>query len=282
MRIFRPFFYISLGFFLLLVLPAVLQAQLIVDDQVPLEQIIQRLAGRGVEISAVRSNCDYSGQPAYGFFQDSSFSLDVESGLLMTTGAANLAIGPNNQSDEFQANVDGEQISPLLQPLVEGNRELYDICEITFEVTVYNDSLLFNYVFGSEEYPEFVAEYHDVFGFFVSGPGLPGWQNVATLPGRFGSEPISVSTVNADKNTRYFVDNGTGSTPLINLFIQYDGYTRKLEAKIKTEPCSTYTLKFLIGDVKDNLFDSGVFIESGSIRSNAPRIEVDYEFPELG
>jgi hypothetical protein len=61
----------------------------------------------------------------------------------------------------------------------------------------------FEYVFGSEEYCEDVgSEYNDVFGFFISGPGINGVKNLAVLPG--GTTPISVNSINHDVNTQYY------------------------------------------------------------------------------
>ena len=37
------------------------------------------------------------------------------------------------------------------------------------------DEINFEYVFGSEEYPNFVGTgFNDIFAFLVSGPGIPG------------------------------------------------------------------------------------------------------------
>ena len=58
-----------------------------------------------------------------------------------------------------------------------------------FDIIPSGDSLKFNFVFGSEEYNEWVgSQYNDVFGFFISGPGITGDpgigndHNIALIP----------------------------------------------------------------------------------------------------
>ena len=52
-----------------------------------------------------------------------------------------------------------------------------------FDVLVNSDSLQFDYVFGSEEYTTYVnSSFNDVFGLFISGPGIVGLQNLALIP----------------------------------------------------------------------------------------------------
>src|SRR6185295_18399031 len=49
--------------------------------------------------------------------------------------------------------------------------------------------------------------------------------------------------------------------------LQFDGFTTLLEAKAKVIAGQTYHLRMAIADVKDKNYDSGVFLESGSFKS---------------
>ena len=50
-----------------------------------------------------------------------------------------------------------------------------DLCVLGFDFIPESDTIVFNYSFGSEEYTSWVnTQYNDVFGFFISGPGITG------------------------------------------------------------------------------------------------------------
>lgn len=140
-----------------------------------------------------------------------------------------------------------------------------DACSIEFDLVPACDSLKIKYVFASEEYPEYVNQtFNDIFAFFISGPGITGTVNIATVPGTTTS--VSINSINANSNSKYFVDNANGTS------IQYDGFTTPLTAAAKVIPCKQYHLRMAIADAFDRVWDSGVFIESGSINCNAPEI----------
>jgi len=140
------------------------------------------------------------------------------------------------------------------------------------------DSIKFKYVFGSEEYLEWVGSgYNDVFGFFLSGPGITGpfsgsGINLAVVPST--ATPVSINTINNVTNAIYYVDNGTGSTPLVNLHIQYDGFTVVMTAKAKVNCGDTYHIKLAISDAGDGVLDSGVFLEAGSFSSEEVQVDL--------
>ena len=118
--------------------------------------------------------------------------------------------------------------------------------------------------------------FRSVFAFYISGPGIVGTENLALIPGT--DTEVSINNVNHILNTEYFVDNGDGTVPPYNsddFYIQYDGFTTVLEAKRQVIPCETYHLKIAIADDADYVWDSGVFIEAGSLSS--PGVNLVYE-----
>lgn len=262
----------------LLFTPTESRGQLKIDTQISINEAISRLVGSGIRVSNVRASCPSSGDRPYGYFTDNTGTLNIEDGLVMTTGSATNAIGPNNSAAKTQKNKNENQDQDL-QTIVQNGEKQYDNCIIEFDIEVFADTLTFDYVFGSEEYLEFIQDYHDVFGFFISGPGISGRVNLAVVPGT--TSPLSVKNVNNASNSQFYIDNGSGATPFDNLFVQYDGYTKKLESKIAVIPCQSYRLKLAICDIKDDLYDAGIFIAGKSLKTGAPKFELRYQFPNF-
>jgi gliding motility-associated-like protein len=273
--------YRIINILIILNLPFACFSQIVVyDNKFTQQELVQKLAGKGVVISNITFDCPVKkGKIPYGYFEDNVGALGVDKGLLLTCGAAALAAGPNDDPCATQQNGYENLNDPDLASLLTTEKRLSDICKVEFDIIAPTDTLIFNYVFGSDEYLEYVtAGYHDVFGFFISGPGFFGKQNIAVLPNSL--TPVDVNTINTKSNPSYYVDNGTGSTPFINLDVQYDGYTVMLQSKVVVIPCEVYHLKIAIADVKDATCDSGVFLEHGSFTSSGIiSTKIKYEHP---
>lgn len=215
----------------------------------------------------VVSNVQYSGV-SYSFseFDATNTNLNLTTGILLTTGTTtNNGYGPFGPNDNGGAGMDnGAPGYPLLTALIGNSTLSYDASVLEFDFVPLTDSISINFVFGSEEYPEYVGStFNDVFGFFLSGPGIVGVENIAKLP---NGEAISVNNVNAGNNASYYVNNGDGTTAPHNTadtVVQYDGYTRNTTASHSgMQVNATYHLIIAIADAGDGILDSGLFIES--------------------
>ena len=243
-------------------------AQLNVNNTLysPADLVLSKLIGAGVSVSNVRYNNSIPNalinNNQVGFYSTgvTPTNLGLTSGMIMTNGSATGAIGPNNaggnttpSNTPMNGDPDLSQIAAL---------SINNICIIEFDFIPLGPEVKFEYVFGSEEYPEYVGSaFNDVFGFFLSGPGITGpfsngAKNIALIPN--STTPISINNVNAGSNSAYYVSNAGGAT------IQYDGFTTVLTAKSEVQCGQTYHIKLALADVGDSAFDSGVFFKEGS------------------
>ncbi|MFM1874329.1 MAG: hypothetical protein RL266_66, partial [Bacteroidota bacterium] len=235
--------------------------------------------GSCVSVSNVVYRTGGTNYNAVGEFNNGlTTNIGLDNGIIMTSGRANLAIGPNDRTCQSRDN--GGPADADLTVLA--GVATFDRTVLEFDFIPQNDTLTFEYVFASEEYHEWVnAGYNDVFGFFISGPGIAGPYlngaiNIALIPAT--TTPVAIDNVNNGDdgaqdvtfpcataaatgpcvNCAYFNDNFGGTT------IQYDGFTAVLTATAIVTPCQTYHIKLAVGDAGDRIMDSGVFLKAGS------------------
>ncbi|MDZ4751529.1 MAG: choice-of-anchor L domain-containing protein [Flavobacteriales bacterium] len=269
----------------ILVVLSILQvnAQIVIDNTLTVEEYVQNvLLGEGV----VASNITFNGGPAninvtqVASFNSTNANVGIENGIFMASGGVTLAQGPNNSSgltvDTGLGNFNGSD--PDLIAISSGFG-INDWCIIEFDFVPTGDSISFNYVWGSEEYMEWVnSPFNDIFGFFLSGPGINGTFsndaiNIALVPGT--SLPVTIDNVNLNNNGSYYVDNGDGFTApnsTDEFYIQFDGFTISLVAQAQVQCGQTYHIKLALADSGDSALDCGVFLEEGSFSSNALNI----------
>ncbi len=221
------------------------------------------------------TNVTYNGNPGQlGTFSNGQTNIGFANGMIMATGDATVAVGPNgsdNASAGYGASTPDGDLSAL-----SGSGSLFDLANIEFDFTPTQSPLTFEYVFASEEYCEYVgSQFNDAFGFFISGPGISGpfggAANIASIgPGNY----VAINNINHLSNAGLYVNNqGASSGNLCGQApsasqavneVQFDGFTRKLTAVAAVIPCQTYHIKLKICDVGDGIFDSGVFLKAGS------------------
>ena len=269
------FFYLL---FLSLWLSISINAQITITPGGTATSIINTLVSNGIVVTNPIINC---GAAAYGSYTGNLGAGGIglsNGGIMLTTGSAAGADGPNNSTLSGIAVVGYDYADPQLttQPGAGTPPPSFDNCRLEFDMTPICSSFNISFVFGSEEYPEWVTgDYNDGFGIFVSGPNPLGGNytnyNMARLP---NGQLVSIDNVNSNLNSGYFNTNNTG-------VMQYDGYTDGLTAQLSVIPCSTYHIKIIIADAGDEVYDSGIFLGAGSFSCSTPALAITSSPPTI-
>ena len=191
----------------------------------------------------------------------------MDSGVILSSGDVADVEGPNSSGSTSVGNPDSTDAD--LDSIATGETNDDAILEVEFTVPDDADQIFFNYVFGSEEYNEYVgSSFNDAFGLFLNGT------NIATIddPDNPGEDTVSINNINNGENSELYNDNTVGNTDETEM----DGYTVVLDAEGAVQPGSTNTLKFAVADVGDSSWDSWVLIEGGSLTTD-PDPEPDGE-----
>lgn len=201
-----------------------------------------------------------------GVFSTGQSSISISDGIVLCTAPTSILPGPNSAGNANGGFGSDSANDPNLQSLALGNQ--YDVSVIEFDFRPTSNMVQFDFVFGSEEYCEYVnSQYNDVFGFFISGPGITGVKNLAVIPNT--TTPVAVNNINHLLNKNFYINNNKNSPcnlePVFNQAdIQLDGFTKVLTATANLIPCQTYHIKLAIADVGDANYTSAVFLRANS------------------
>jgi gliding motility-associated-like protein len=264
------------------------QSQIIIDNvtQTPEELVQNVLVGTGITVSNVQFNASVplaqAIQVQAAYYDATLTTFPIATGVVLVTGNAQVCVGPNNSGSSTNntgvaADPNDIDLAQIGNPYTMNNEAILE-----FDFVPTGDSILFNYVFASEEYHEYsTSSFNDGFGFIISGPGFAGTfqnggENIAIVPGT-GTLPVTMNNLNNGSsntgpctNCAYLTDNPTGSVDL-----QFDAHTVVLQASAQVICGETYHIKLVIGDAGDTAFDSAVFLEANSFSSNSPDINIE-------
>ena len=218
MKIVLHRFRVALAIWVVALAIAPVQAQLVLNQtQAPTSLVQNVLTGSGV----FASNVTFCGTPGnilagsasvngeIGRFNGSNSSVGLNSGVFLCTNSSANILGPN---DTYIENAGGMPFAgtpeldlskatgwPYWQ--INNGNNIYSKSILEFDFVPILDMISVRYVFTSEEYERWTcSEYNDVFGFFISGPGITGTyqnnaMNIALIPGSL--KPVAINTVNS-------------------------------------------------------------------------------------
>jgi len=194
------------------------------------------------------------------FTNGNTSGINIDEGIILTSGSALDAVGPNSLDDT--TTITGTGGDAQLDALIA--QPTNDVNILEFDFTSTSGDLFFNYVFASEEYNEYVnSEFNDVFALFVDDV------NIAIAP---NGQAVAINNVNCGNpygsvlvgmNCSSFNNNDLNDEgPFFD--IEYDGFTDVFTAQISGLGTDEHHMKFAIADVYDEIYDSAIFIEAGS------------------
>lgn len=284
--------HLLLVFFLALGSQKSLFAQPVVTTNAAPYNTVQGLVGVLTDATIVTSNHSSYGAPMQmGFFSGGTTVLQMDSGICMSNGnIAGMATGGagfNSTAIPAGANQGGGDpdlltVAASVPGLIGATfsvNSTWNAAIIEFDFIPVSDTIEFRYSMASEEWHNWTCTtFNDVFGFFVSGPGITGpyssplgfpggAMNVATVPGSNPALPVTISTIHNGTgfgvpncanplNTNFFLPNGNNTN--------FNASTTVLTAKFGVIQCNTYHMKLAIADGSDQIFDSGVYLEANS------------------
>ncbi|MFN8523879.1 MAG: choice-of-anchor L domain-containing protein [Chloroflexota bacterium] len=213
------------------------------------------------------SNVTYAGHPlAAGRFTAPANIIGFPSGIVLCSGAISSTAGPNT-ADNTTTSFTTAGDSSLEQAIGVPPGTTFDGAVLEFDFIPTATPLTFSYVFGSEEYNEFVnSQFNDTFGFFLNG------SNVAIIPGT--NVPVAINNVNGGNplgtnasRSQYYRNN---ALPNASINTQLDGLTVVFQVNAPVTLNVVNHIKLAIADTSDRILDSCVFMQQGSFNANLP------------
>lgn len=236
------------------------------------------------------SNITFSGDPRQlGILSNLvTPTFPYQSGVILSTENAQAVLpSPDEELVDLANGVNDEpdllSIANSVPPLIGQEFTVEDINDaaiLEFDFVTQGSAISFDYIFCSDEYLTYVnSTYNDVFAFFISGPGItgpysspagfPGGSvNIAFVPNSNPVLPITISSVNNEINSQYYIDNSDFETQ--DTLVGLNGYTTNFTATHPVICGETYHLRLAIADGTDQSLQSVVILKEGSFDVSSP------------
>jgi len=307
---------IKIVVFSFLIFSSSLYSQAIVVDPVgensstdSLEELIENvlISGGCATVNNFKSSSNNGSFKSYGYFTNTNKGFPFENGIILSTGSAKTAEGPNNTEGVSGGEMDDgwggdTDIETILDTRFSDKMVTQNATYVQFDFIPKNKNVSFNYIFASEEWesggfecPQSTDNVQDGFAFLIKGPGiLPDiefqgktneWKNIALIPET--TVPVSIGTIynynlcipQAAYSQYYKSNSPIGGTAAEESAIQFSAQTTVLKVDMVVVPDKLYTLKLVIADRGDTQYDSAVFLEAGSFNLG---IDIGDDFTVLG
>jgi len=242
------------------------------------EQLIEEVLNDGTTCVTITNVQSYTGTNVNGiaYFEKNGTNFPFDNGIILSTGNAMDAPGPNNvelsgQEIGWNGDADIESMSGYLNST--------NASAIVFDFIPTENEISFRFIFASEGYNKYnECIYSDSLAFILHDLTTGVTYNLAILPtSNNGNDAIAANNIHPtiptlcyQNNEQYFSNyNFDDSDPSVaqNSAIEYGGQTVPMTAFALVNPGDSYRLKLVIADITSPDLDSAVFIEGGNFNS---------------
>ncbi|WP_452221073.1 choice-of-anchor L domain-containing protein, partial [Lacinutrix salivirga] len=218
---------------------------------------------------------NYGSSNGIGYFSGSNGAFPFDSGLILCSGDANAAEGPesgtqSNGNNAWVGDADLENAIPGLN--ISGTT---NASYIEFDFVPIASSISFEFIFASEEYGTFQCTFTDAFAFLLTDQTTGITTNLAIVPGT--TDVVSVLNVRdnaynagcASANVTFFDEYyGFGGADPDSSPTNYLGRTVPMTAFSNVTPNNPYSIKLVVADDANNgsdtAYDAAVFLGAGT------------------
>lgn len=218
-----------------------------------------------------RTGSNFGAENGIGYFTNTNPNFPMRSGVILSTGNALNAPGPNTSplndgnNNAWIGDTDLEQV--LAQAGIE--MESTNATVLEFDFVALSPNFSFDFLFASEEYGNYQCYFSDAFAFLLTNQTTGETQNLAVIPNT--NTPISVFTIRdylynslcESANSEYF-GNFNGGSQANASATNFNGETKLMQARTTLIPNNSYHIKLVIADRYDYQNDSAIFISSSS------------------
>ncbi|WP_297333225.1 choice-of-anchor L domain-containing protein [Flavobacterium sp.] len=262
----RLSYYYTLFFSLLYITASAQYIQ--VNDTYTAQQLVQDVLVNSPcasvsNFSVSGANYD-TGEQSFGYFTAAGSSFPFQNGIIISTGRAIGAEGPNTSLLDDGGGMNWPGDIDLQAALNINNSVNATVLE--FDFIPLGNKISFDYMLSSEEYHDTApCTYSDGFAFLLREAGSTGpYQNLAVIPGT--QTPVKVTSVHPEipggcpaVNEEYFGAFNGSEHPT-----NFNGQTTVLTAQANVTPGVLYHIKLVIADEGNYRYDSAIFLGGGS------------------
>lgn len=179
-----------------------------------------------------------------------------DTGIILSTGNAEDFTNSSGQSNQrTNTSTDTSGTDNFSQYNNAANARTYDAATLDVDFIPDSDTMTMQFIFSSEEYPEFENSiYQDFVGVWVNG---------VLVPMDVGNGDVDPGNVNTSNNINMYVNNQTD-----DYNTEMDGFTITLTLTMNVIPDEVNSIRIAIADVADNQYDSNLLIAGNSLQSD--------------
>ncbi|MBM1689604.1 Hint domain-containing protein [Sulfitobacter geojensis] len=179
-----------------------------------------------------------------------------DTGVILSTGNAQdftNSSGQANQDTDTSTNTSGT--NNFGQYNSAAGARTYDAATLDVDFIPDTDIMTMQFIFSSEEYPEFENSiYQDFVGVWVNG---------SLVPMDVGNGDVDPGNVNTTNNINMYVNNQND-----DFNTEMDGFTITLTLTMNVNAGETNSIRIAIADVSDTNYDSNLLIAGDSIQTD--------------